>query len=223
MYQKSIKNVLSPTEEGVMATKSYVDSKSDGESDLDMQGHLVKNVRWPEEDHDSVNLAYVLFVVNAKLSLEGGTMKGQIDIDQHSIRNINSNSQNVDVVVPEQWIENNFLSRNSPASTMARDLYMDTYHISCLGASEQNHHAATKGYGDMKLSLLGGSMQGGIGMAGNRISHLGEPVQSNDAVRLSYANEFYLKRDGRNWMRGPLHAGGFQISRVGTLVKNKTR
>jgi len=52
-------------------------------------------------------------------------------------------------------------------------------------------------------------------MAGNRISHLGEPVQSNDAVRLSYANEFYLRRDGTNWMRGPLHAGGFQVIRVG--------
>jgi len=55
----------------------------------------------------------------------------------------------------------------------------------------------------------------GIGMAGNRISHLGEPEQSNDAVRLNYANEFYLKRDGTNWMRGPLHAGGFQVIRVG--------
>ena len=54
-------------------------------------------------------------------------------------------------------------------------------------------------------------MQGGIGMAGNRISHLDEPEQSNDAVRLSYANEFYLKRGGTNWMRGPLHAGGFQV------------
>jgi len=58
-------------------------------------------------------------------------------------------------------------------------------------------------------------MQGGIGIAGNRISNLGEPVQSNDAVRLSYANEFYLNRDGTNWMRGPLHAGGFQVICVG--------
>jgi len=52
-------------------------------------------------------------------------------------------------------------------------------------------------------------MQGVIGMAGNRISHLGKPEQSNEGVRLSYANEFYLKRDGTNWMRGPLHAGRF--------------
>jgi len=58
-------------------------------------------------------------------------------------------------------------------------------------------------------------MQGGIGMSGNRISHLGEPVQRNDAVRLSSANESFLKRDGASWMRGPLHAGGFQVIRVG--------
>jgi len=31
-------------------------------------------------------------------------------------------------------------------------------------------------------------------MGGNRISHLGEPLHDNDAVRLSSANEFYLGR-----------------------------
>jgi len=36
----AIKNVLSSTEEGDAATKGYADSKSAGESDLDMRGHL---------------------------------------------------------------------------------------------------------------------------------------------------------------------------------------
>jgi len=146
-------------------------------------------------------------------------MQGQIDMRQHSIRNINPNPQNEDDVIPKKWHEENSLSLNSPASTMARDLNMDTHHTSFLGAPEQNHQAATKGYADSKLSLLGGDMQGGIGMAANRISHLGEPVQSNDAVRLSYANEFYLKLDGTNWMRRFLHAGGFQVIRVGNPRK----
>ena len=39
-------------------------------------------------------------------------------------------------------------------------------------------------------------------------------MQNNDAVRLSSANEFFLRRDGTNWMRGLLHAGGFQVIRV---------
>ena len=99
--QKAIKNVLPPTEEGDAAAKGYIDSKSVGESDLNMNGNLIKNVRWPE-DHDSVNRAYVYFVANAKLSLERGTMEGQIDMDQHSIRNVNSNPQNEDEVVLKQ-------------------------------------------------------------------------------------------------------------------------
>ena len=62
MNQKARKNVLSPTEEGDAATKSYVNSISVGESDLNMNGNLIKNVRWPEEDHGSVNRAYVYLV-----------------------------------------------------------------------------------------------------------------------------------------------------------------
>jgi len=61
-------------------------------------------------------------------------------------------------------------------------------------------------------------MPGDIGMGGNRISHLGEPEQDNDAVRLSYANKYFLRHDGTNRMTGPLrplHAGGFQVSHVG--------
>jgi len=119
--QKAIKTVLSPTQEVDVATKGYVDSKSVGESDLDMKGHLMKNVRWPEEDHDLVNRAYVYFVAGKRLPTEGGTMQGQIDIGKHSIRNINTNPQNEDEMVLKQWIEENFLNRYSPASTLAKD------------------------------------------------------------------------------------------------------
>ena len=212
---------MSPTEEGDAAMKGYVDSKSAGKSNINMNGNLTKNVRWPEEDHDLANRAYVYFVAGKRLPIEVGTMQGQIDMDQHSIRNINPNPQNEDEVVPKQWIEEIFLNRYSPASTMPKDLNMDGNLVSYLRAPEQNHHAATKGYADTKLTLLGEDMQGGIGMAGNRTSHLGEPEQSNDAVRLSYANEFYLKRDGTNWMRGPLHADGFQVTRVGNPIEEQ--
>jgi len=199
MNQKAIKNVFRPTEEGDAATKGDVDSKSVGKSDLNMNGN--------------------------------------------SIRHINPTPIHKDEVVPKQWIEENVLNCYSPASTVAIDLNLDGHHISYMRAPEQNHHTATKGYADTKLSLLGGDMQGRIGMAGNRISHLGEPEQSNvrlssanefylkrdgtslssakefylkrDGTSLSSANEFYLKRDGTSWMRGSLHAGGFQVIRVG--------
>jgi len=95
---------------------------------------------------------------------------------------------------------------------MARDLNMDVRHVSYLRAPEQNHHAATKGYSDMKLSLLGGDMQGGIGMGGNSISHLGEPEQDNNAVRLRFVNEYFLKRDGSKWMRNDLSVGDHRVT-----------
>jgi len=195
-----------------MANKSYVDSKSVGGSDLDMGGHLAKNVRWPEVDHDLVNRAYVYFVAGKRLPIEGGEMTGDINLNGHSVRHTNPAPIHGDEVVPKQWIENNFLNRYSPASTMARDLNMDDCHVSYLRAPEQNHHAATKGYADTKLSLLGGDMWGGIGMGGNRVSHLGEPEQNSDAVRLSSANDFYLRRDGSNWMQNDLSVGGHRVT-----------
>jgi len=170
MDQKAINNVLPPTEEGNAATKGYVDSKSVGESDLNMNGHSVKNV------------------------------------DQNPIHE--------DEVVPKQWIEEHFLDRYSPSSTMARDLNMHGHHVSYLRAPEQNHHAVTKGYADTPLPLLGGDMQGDIAMGGNRIKHLGEPLHDDDALLISSANDYYLRCDGANWMRADLSLGRRRIRGV---------
>jgi len=54
-------------------------------------------------------------------------------------------------------------------------------------------------------------MQGGIAMGGNRIRRLGEPLHDNDALRLSSANDYYLRLDGANWMRTDLSLGGRRI------------
>jgi len=179
-----------------------------------MGGHLMKNMRWPEEDHDLVNRAYVYFVAGKRLPTEGGTMQGEIDMGVHSIRDINPNPQNEDGLVPKRWIEEKFLNRYSPASTLAVDLNMDGRHLSYLREPEQNHHAVTKGYADTELSLLGCDMQGNIGMGGNRIRHLCEPQHDNDALRLSSANDYYLSHDGVNWIRADLSLGGQRIRGV---------
>lgn len=48
-------------------------------------------------------------------------------------------------------------------------------------------------------------------MSGNRISHLGDPEQENDAIRLHFVNENFLRHDGGGWMRGDLSIGGFRV------------
>jgi len=155
---------LPPSEDGDVVTKFYIDSKSAGESDLNMNGH--------------------------------------------SVRNVNQNPIHEDEVVLKQWIEEHFLDRYSPASKMARDLNMDAHQVTYLKEPEHDHRAATKGYADAKLSFLGGDMQGDIAMDGNRIRHLGEPLHDSDALCLSSANDYYLRRDGANWMRTDLSLGG---------------
>jgi len=97
---------------------------------------------------------------------------------------------------------------------MARYLNMDGHYISYQSMPKQNHHAATKRYADTKLPLSGGDMQGDIAMGGNRIRHLGEPLHDNDALRLSSANDYYLRCDGANWMRAVLSLGGRRIRGV---------
>jgi len=44
------------------------------------------------------------------------------------------------------------------------------------------------------------------------ISRLGPPEQNNDALRLSSANEFYLRTDGLNWMRSDLSLGSHKVT-----------
>ena len=43
--------------------------------------------------------------------------------------------------------------------------------------------------------------------------------QENEAVHVSFANEYFLKRDGTNWMGHHLHASRFRVS--GILEKTK--
>ena len=66
-----------------------------------------------------------ILLAGKRLPIEGRTKQGQIDMGQHSIRNINSNPQNEDEVVPKQWIEEHFFNLYSLASTLAIDLNMD--------------------------------------------------------------------------------------------------
>jgi len=179
---------------------------------IDMSGQRIVNLGSPQGPKDAVRRKYV--------NKNFFKIDDPINMKQKAIKNVLPPTEEGDVAtkgyvdsksIPKEWIETNFLNRYSPASTMAIDLNMDGHHVSYLREPEENHHAVTKGYADTKLPLLGGSMQGEIGMSGNRISNLGEPVHNNDALRLSSANDYYLRRDGANWMRNDLSVGGFRV------------
>jgi len=105
MNQKTIKNVLTPVDESDAANKSYVDSKSVGESDLHMNGHVIKNVKWAEEANDAANRGFVFSAANTKLSLEGGVMSGDINLNGNKIRSSNPNPMHEDELVRKQFFK----------------------------------------------------------------------------------------------------------------------
>jgi len=148
MSGQSIVNLGSPQGPMDATRKKYVNEKFYKRGDpINMENNPIKNVLSPTEEGDAATKGYV----NSK-------SVGESDLvtNGNSVRHTNPTPIHEDEVVPKQWIENNFLSRNSPASTMARNLNMDGHNVSYLRAPEQNHHAASKGYANTKLSLLGG-------------------------------------------------------------------
>ena len=206
MSMQNILNLCSPRDPMDAVRKKYVNENFFKRGDpIDMNQKAMINVLSPVDEGDAVNNSYVdsKRLGESDLNMNGNSIRSVIPIPTHE-----------DEVVPKQWIENNFLNRYNPASTMARDLNMDGHQVTYLKAPKQNPHASTKAYADTKLALLGGDMQGGIGMAGNRISHLGEPKQNNDAVRLSFANEYFLRRDGSYWMRNDLSLSGHRVTGI---------
>ena len=60
--------------------------------------------------------------------------KSDLNMNGISVRDTNPTPIHEDEVVPKQWIENHFMSRNSRVSTMARNLNMDGHNISYLSA-----------------------------------------------------------------------------------------
>jgi len=161
MSGQNIVNLCSPHDPMDAVRKKYVNERFFKRGDsIDMQNKLIINILSPVDEGDAANKSYV----DSK-----SVGESDLNMNGNSIRHTNPTPKHGDEVVPKQWIENNFLNRYSPVSTMAIDFNVDGHHVSYLKAPEHNHHAVTKGYTDAKLLLLGESMQGEIGMAGNRI------------------------------------------------------
>ena len=124
---------------------------------------------------------------------KGSEMGGNIYLNGNKIINSNPNPPSGSERVQQQLIESLFLSRNGRSSTMSGCLNMDGNKLTTKWSCSNKRIWATH----TKFSLRGGNMQRGIGMFRNRISHFRAPEQVNDAVHLSFANEYFLKHMGQ--------------------------
>jgi len=65
-------------------------------------------VQWPTEANDAANKVFVNYVANSKLPLNGGVLRGDIDMGENKLRNSNPNKLHKDELFQKQWIETFF-------------------------------------------------------------------------------------------------------------------
>lgn len=97
----------------------------------------ILNLLPPVEDGDGVNKTYCV----TQLSVFGGTMDGEIDMQNNRIKNVNINPNFPDEVVQKQWIEEHFSNKYGPP-TMTRNLNMDGNSILHLKQSKNKNSAS---------------------------------------------------------------------------------
>jgi len=137
MHQKAIKNVLSPTEEGDVATKGYVDSKSAGESDLNMNGNSIRHINpTPIHENEVVPKQWIENNILNRYS-PASTMARDLNIDGRFISYLRVPEQNHHAVTKGH--ADTKLSRLG--GDMQGDIGMSGNRISHLSKPEQDNDA----------------------------------------------------------------------------------
>jgi len=137
MNQKAIQNVLAPTDNGDAATKGYVDQKSAGESDLNMNGNSIRHTN-PTPIHED-EVVSKQWIENNFLNLctPGSTMARDLNMDGRFFSYLRSPERNHHAVT--KGYADTKLSRSG--GDMQGDIGMGGNKISHLGEPEQDNDA----------------------------------------------------------------------------------
>jgi hypothetical protein len=148
---------------------------------------------------------------DGKLSKEGGSLSGILNMQDHYIAGLKTPSSGTDAA-NKAYVDGNFIGRSSytnvyddwsvrqqNADGNNRTLFSATggeLHVYNLSEPTDTHHAATKNYvdgiADLKLDLSGGTkskMTGNLYMGGNKIAGVKAPELDTDAANKTYVDE----------------------------------
>jgi len=182
MHQKAIKNVLPPTEEGDTVTKGYVDSKSAGESDLNMNGNSIRHIN-PTPIHED-EVVPKQWIENNFLNhySPASTMERDLNMDGRFISYLRSPEQNHHAVT--KGYADTKLSRLG--GDMQGDIGMGGNRISHLGEPEQDNDAVRLSYANEYFVRRGGTnrMIGSLHAGGFQVIHVRDPREEQDVVNL---------------------------------------
>jgi hypothetical protein len=116
-----------------------------------------------------------------KLSGSGGTMTGELDMDNNKITNIANGTNGLDAVNVSQLSG----KVNKSGDTLSGTLNMGTYKIiNCDSGTNSSDVATVSQIPDISvlLPLTGGTMTGNIDMSSNKITGLADGSVSGDAI-----------------------------------------
>lgn len=113
-------------------------------------------------------------------------MRGNIDMDNHSVTGLPSPKQDGDAV-PKEYADK--LLPLDGTKSMEADLSMDGHEVTGLPEPTRKDSAVPKEYADKMLPKDGGVMTGDIAMSGHKITDLADPVEDGDAVSKKYLDD----------------------------------
>jgi len=182
MNQKAIKNVLPPTEEGDAVTKGYVDSKSAGESDLNMNGNSIRHIN-PTPIHED-EVVPKQWIENNFLNRysPASNMARDLNMDGRFMSYLRSPEQNHHAVT--KGYADSKLSRSG--GDIEGDIGIGGNRFSHLGEPEQDNDAVRLRFVNEYFLRFDGTnrMIGALHAGGFQVIHVGDPCEEQDMVNL---------------------------------------
>jgi hypothetical protein len=144
-------------------------------------------------ENDKTDQKYANARTNTRLALSGGTMTGNINMNNKKITNVAHPAEDLEVA-NKVYVDNSVETRLSTAGgRLSGALDMNGNKITNLANPAVDSDAASKTYVDTgiaaRLGTSGGRMSGVLDMGGNRITNIANPTGDSDAVSKKYVQD----------------------------------
>ena len=233
MINRKLTNVGTPTSNADAATKKYVDDNSSSstseltvDSNIDMKDrYRILNLKHPNDADEPATKQYS----DAKfLDKYGGTLLGNLGMNNKKITDVASPTNNKDAVTKE-YSDNKFLAKSGGIMTGNIDMNRQ-YRIFNLPAPTGNGQPVNLATADFTYLPRNGSkvMLNNLNMDNKLINHLGKPIADADAATKKYVDDNssspdlsdYLEKDGTVAMTGNLNINSNKIIKLSTPTVN---
>jgi hypothetical protein len=236
MGGNKVTNIANPTSDLDAVNKKYVndnfsltnyarrDELTTLATKTELQNFITKN---DLADNDRADQRYVNTKVNTRLPLSGGTMAGNINMNNKKIIGIAHPEEDLEVT-NKIYVDNSVETRLSTAGgRLGGALDMTRNKVTNVANPTSDSDAANKVYVDSgiatKLNTSGGTLSGALDMGGSKVTNIADPTDDSDAVSKVYVDNSVggkLNTAGGT-MTGAVNMGANKITNVAPPTSEK--